>query len=213
MPAAADQNPGDENGLLARIPEEEIVRRLEAVCLQTFQGHPHPPGTVLRPAAVLVPLLWCQEQWHLLYTRRTETVQSHKGQVSFPGGAVDPEDRSPEETALREAHEEIGLAPGDVRVLGRLPALATNSYYLVTPVVACIRWPYPFNPSPKEVSRVFTMPLAWLGNRSHWEERRRTNRLGYEEDVVYYQCYDGETLWGVTGRITVEFLQILSAGF
>ncbi len=188
------------------MPEEEIVRRLRLV---GQRGPQIPPEIILRPAAVLVPLLWYEDQWHLLFTRRTETVQSHKGQVSFPGGAVDPGDRSPEETALREAYEEIGLLAQDVKVLGRLPDLVTISSYLVTPVVARIRWPYAFTLSPAEVSRVFTVPLAWLADPAHWEERMRINRLGQEEQVIYYQTYDGEVLWGITGRITVRFLQAL----
>src|SRR6185312_2537635 len=76
--------------------------------------------TRLKCAAVLVPLVWHDEEWHLLYTRRTDTVESHKGQVSFPGGACDEDEKTPEETALREAEEEIGLSPNNVRVLGRL---------------------------------------------------------------------------------------------
>ena len=205
MLAAGLRETGRENGGVAKIPEEEIIRRL-----QRIGPRPSPDDPTLRPAAVLVPLLWHQDQWRLLYTRRTEKVQNHKGQVSFPGGAVDPQDRSPEETALREAYEEIGLAAQDVAVLGRMPELATNSHYLVTPVVARIRWPYEFTISPEEVSRVFTMPLDWLANRANWEERTRTNRQNQQEKVIYYQPYDGETLWGITGRITVEFLQILT---
>jgi 8-oxo-dGTP pyrophosphatase MutT (NUDIX family) len=98
----------------------------------------------LRRAAVLVPFLWLHEQWHLLFTRRTDTVQSHKGQVSFPGGAADAEDSSPEHTAVRETHEEIGLQPQDITILGRLQDLPTVTNYLVTPVVAHIPWPVVF---------------------------------------------------------------------
>ncbi|RPJ44723.1 MAG: CoA pyrophosphatase, partial [Chloroflexi bacterium] len=112
-----------------------------------------PLEAALRPAAVLVPLVWFNNQWHLLFTRRTETVNSHKGQVSFPGGAADPEDHSPETTALREAYEEIGLRSEDVRVLGRLAAYATVSSFLITPVVGQVRWPNQFHISPQEVSR------------------------------------------------------------
>src|SRR5678809_1441383 len=72
--------------------------------------------TRLKCAAVLVPLVWHDEEWHLLYTRRTDTVESHKGQVSFPGGACDEGEQTPEQTALREAEEGIGLNPNDIKV-------------------------------------------------------------------------------------------------
>src|SRR5258707_13783424 len=95
----------------------------------------------LRCAAVLVPLVWHQDEWHLLFTRRTDKVESHKGQVSFPGGACDEGETTPEQTALREAEEEIGIHSGDVRVLGRLTNMITITSFRVTPVVGVIQWP------------------------------------------------------------------------
>lgn len=193
----------------AGLTEDEIIRRLNqnrgsyaAVPARDFSQ------ANLRPAAVLVPLLRANGEWQLLYTRRTETVQRHKGQVSFPGGAADPEDGSPEETALREAHEEIGLLPSDVSILGRLSFLATVTHYLITPVVGRIHWPSALHLSAGEVSRVFTIPLRWLADPANWE-LRPFQRVGYYEDVIYYQPYDGEILWGATARITVEFLRVL----
>ena len=84
--------------------------------------------TRLKCAAVLIPLVWYDDEWHLLFTRRTDTVESHKGQVSFPGGACDEGETTPEQTALREADEEIGIHPGNVRVLGRLSNLILTSF-------------------------------------------------------------------------------------
>src|SRR5512134_3012468 len=89
--------------------------------------------TRLKCAAVLIPLVWHDDEWHLLYTRRTDTVESHKGQVSFPGGACDEGEITPEQTALREAEEEIGLDAEDVKILGRLSNLITITYFRVTP--------------------------------------------------------------------------------
>jgi 8-oxo-dGTP pyrophosphatase MutT (NUDIX family) len=181
----------------------EITRRIQA----------QPPAgrlpELLRPAAVLVPLVREAEKWRLLFTRRAETLANHKGQVSFPGGAVDPADTSPEETALREAHEEIGLLPGDVRILGRLAYLQTVSKFLITPVLGLVRWPYEFRLSPLEVSRVFTIPLDWLADPGNREERPRALPGGTVENVIYYQPYDGEILWGASARITVELLMTL----
>jgi 8-oxo-dGTP pyrophosphatase MutT (NUDIX family) len=201
------QPSGFEAGLTGSLTEEEIARRLSAAQRAPQTGHDF-TRLALRPAAVLLPLLFDQGQWQLVFTRRTETVQSHKGQVSFPGGAADPQDSSPEATALREAHEEIGLQPADVTILGRLPFLATVTNFIITPVVGRIHWPVVFHLEAEEVSRVFTMPLAWLAEPAN-REVRPLQRVGYYEDVIYYQPFDGELLWGATARMTVEFLRIL----
>src|SRR5574341_1065804 len=126
--------------------------------------------TRLKCAAVLVPLVWQDEEWHLLFTRRTDKVESHKGQVSFPGGACDEGESTPEETALREAEEEIGINPRQVRILGRLANMITITGFRVTPVVGVIPWPMVFRVGKDEVERVFTIPLEWLAeSRNRWE--------------------------------------------
>jgi 8-oxo-dGTP pyrophosphatase MutT (NUDIX family) len=160
----------------------------------------------VRCAAVLVPLVWHDDEWHLLYTRRTDKVESHKGQVSFPGGACDDGETTPEQTALREAEEEIGIDPKDVKVLGRLANLITITYFRVTPVVGVVRWPTVFRVGEHEVARVFTIPLRWLANPSNrWQfERSDLNRA-----LIAYHPYDGELLWGATARMTVDFLSVL----
>ncbi|HMB23016.1 MAG TPA: CoA pyrophosphatase, partial [Anaerolineales bacterium] len=164
------------------------------------------PETSLKCAAVLIPLAWHNEEWHLLYTRRTDTVESHKGQVSFPGGACDEGETEPEQTALREAWEEIGLLPKDVRVLGKLSTLITITYFRITPVVGVVRWPAVFRVGEHEVARIFTIPLGWLANPSNrWE----FTRPGTTRSLIAYHPYDGELLWGATARMTVDFLKVL----
>jgi len=162
--------------------------------------------THLKCAAVLVPLVWHDEEWHLLYTRRTDTVESHKGQVSFPGGACDEGEKTPEETALREAEEEIGLDPNEVKVLGRLANLITITYFRVTPVIGVVRWPVVFRVGEHEVARIFTIPLGWLANPSNrWQFEMR----GRTRSLIAFHPYDGELLWGATARMTVDFLNVL----
>ncbi len=163
-------------------------------------------GKHLKCAAVLIPLLWHEDEWHVLYTRRTDRVESHKGQVSFPGGACDEGETTPEQTALREANEEIGVNPGDVKVLGRLATLITITYFRVTPVVGVIKWPSVFKVGEHEVARIFTIPLGWLANPSN---RWQFDRPGTDLSLIAYHPYDGELLWGATARMTVDFLKVL----
>lgn len=162
--------------------------------------------TRLKCAAVLVPLVWHDDEWHLLFTRRTDSVESHKGQVSFPGGACDEDEKTPEETALREAEEEIGIRSKDVKVLGRLANLVTITYFRVTPVVGVVRWPAVFRVGIDEVARVFTMPLGWLADPSN---RWQFELPGTTRTIIAFHPFDGELLWGATARMTVDFLSVL----
>lgn len=163
-----------------------------------------------RPAAVLLPLLEIDEEWHLLFIRRTEMEgDRHSGQVAFPGGARDPEDTSLEAAALREAHEEIGLKPEDVTILGKINDFVVISNYQVSPFVGVIPWPYNFIPSPAEVSRVFTIPLDWLVNPNNREEiMREVPNMG-NFPVIYFNKYDNELLWGASAQFLIEFLGVL----
>jgi 8-oxo-dGTP pyrophosphatase MutT (NUDIX family) len=199
------------------LTETEIARRLDA------SPHPDFPAADLddidmlgqlngsaRPAAVLVPLLQQDGEWHVLFTRRNADLPEHSGQVAFPGGRSDPEDQSPEQTALREAWEEIGLQPRDVHILGRLPAYLTITNFLVTPVVGSLPWPYPLAPKEAEVSRVFTIPLEWLAAPGNHELRKRQLPSPYPPvDVVYFKIYDGELLWGASARFTLALISAL----
>ena len=164
----------------------------------------------LRKAAVLIPLLCDGDRWHLLFIRRTETVQDHKGQVSFPGGAYEPEDADMQATALRETWEEIGIPPAEINLLGTMPVFNTISSFTITPVVGQIPWPYPLTPQPAEVSRVFTIPVEWLADPLHWSEKPYVRPNGRQEKVIFFDKYDGELLWGITARITLDFLKLLN---
>jgi 8-oxo-dGTP pyrophosphatase MutT (NUDIX family) len=162
--------------------------------------------TQLKCAAVLVPLVWEAAEWHLLFTRRTERVESHKGQVSFPGGGCDEGENTPEETALREVEEELGIDAKHIRLLGRLTNMITISSFRVTPVVGVLTWPTVLRVGQEEVERVFTIPLNWLADsRNRWE----FTMPGRKRFLIAYHPYDGELLWGATARMTVDFLKII----
>ena len=174
-----------------------------------------------RLAAVLVPFLRITDDWHLLFTRRTDKLPEHSGQVAFPGGCMDPGESSPEQTALREASEEIGLQPDRVKIIGRLRSIITVTNYQVTPIVGVIPWPYPIQLEQEEVQRIFTIPLTWLAQPDNHELRQHTRLLphpGHESGVdrgsvtmpvIYFKKYDGEVIWGVTAQIVVSLLEIL----
>lgn len=193
--------------------EADIARYLQQAYKPGTIVHQDLPAIVqgtLKCAAVLVPLIEMDDGWHLLLTRRTERLEIHKGQVSFPGGRCDVGDGQAEETALREADEEIGLCRQDVRLLGRMNDLVTSSGYLVTPVVGVIPWPYPFRLSEIEVERVFTIPLAWLARKEKRREEPFTPAgVPRPIPVIVYDAYDGEVLWGVSARIVTVLLNVL----
>ena len=204
---------------LANLSEKEISRLLNAgekdVSAKHFTSEfPYPPEFLTgppRPAAVLIPFLRKEDQWHLLYTRRNASLVEHSGQVAFPGGRADQDDSGPVSTALREAREEIGLQPEDVRILGALDEFLTITNYLVTPVVGVIPWPYNLRLSPIEVSRAFTIPLEWLADPNNYEEKQRSvPRMHGSVTVIYYNPYDGEVLWGATARFTLTLLKKLN---
>ncbi len=193
------------------LTEQFITQKLHQAALNSpgdgYAEMDFGPETILKCAAVLIPLIHFDQQWHILYTRRTDRVESHKGQVSFPGGACNEGEVTPEQTALREAEEEVGLRPRDIRVLGRLSAMITVSSFRVTPIVGILtQWPYTFKVGKDEVARVFTIPLNWLADQhNRWE----FSRQGTTKTLIAYQPYDGELLWGATARMTVEFLAAL----
>ncbi len=161
------------------------------------------------PAAVLVPLIRTESEWEVLYTRRTHSVETHRGQVSFPGGRLEPGETAVE-AALREAEEELGIRPRDVKVLGQMDSLLTVTQYEVSPVVATIPWPYRLTPHPDEVAAFFHVRLGWLSDPANLEQRLR-EPLGESPPVpvYYFRPYQGEIIWGATARITLDLLEVL----
>ena len=163
-----------------------------------------------RPAAVLIPLYCDNGAWHALFTRRSDKVESHKGQVSFPGGMIEAHDADAQAAALREACEELGLKPADVRILGELDSLITITQFIITPVVGVIPWPYDIVPNDDEVASVFGVPLKWLEDPANLETRHRDLPLpGPSIPVHFFKRFQDEIIWGATARIVVDFLSHL----
>jgi 8-oxo-dGTP pyrophosphatase MutT (NUDIX family) len=163
----------------------------------------NPMGNGYQRAAVLMPLIWHENQWCILFTKRTETLPHHKGQISFPGGMYENEDKNMHETALRETEEELGISRDTIQTLGRMDDFAAISGVIISPYVGILLWPQRLNLSVDEVSHVIIMPANWLANPANCEEREY---MGHS-DVVYYRPYQGEVLWGITARLTRDFLE------
>lgn len=170
------------------------------------------PGTVLsegrklRPAGVLIPLMMGPGGARLLLTQRSSVLKQHPGQIAFPGGKQDEGDADVTAAALREAHEEIGLDPANVEVLGYLPAHETVTGYTVTPVVGRVRAPFTAVPETGEVAEVFDVPLGHVLTPDNYriEARywRRTMRRYYT--VPYGPYY----IWGATARMLRSLAEV-----
>jgi len=159
----------------------------------------------VRVAAVLMPLIAINQHLHVLFTKRTETVMSHKGQISFPGGMAEKADRNPSATALRETEEELGIKQTSIELLGRLDPIQTFTNILIYPLVGFLEWPLTLQLSRDEVSKVILIPLEWLANPSNSSRR---NYNGHS-DVIFFQPYEGEVLWGITATMTKKLIAML----
>lgn len=167
-------------------------------------GIPHGP---LRPAAVLVPIVLRQPEPTVLLTRRTDHLHHHPGQVSFPGGRVEEDDRSPIDTALRETEEEIRLLRRHVELLGCLPQYHTGTGFDVTPVVGVVTPPFELVLDEFEVAEVFEVPLSFLLDVSNHQRHRVEVRGRMRE--YYAMPYGRYFIWGATAGMIVSLQRFL----
>lgn len=163
----------------------------------------------LRRAAVMIPMLVFDQQWHILLTKRSESLVEHRGQVAFPGGAQETQDDDLQQTALREMQEEIGVQPHDVRIFGHLGDMPIITGYLVRTFVGEIPWPYPLEISNDEVQSAFIVPLMWLADPKNLKAVYRSY-AGREFQVDLFDHYDGYQLWGASAEMTLALLSALN---
>ena len=161
----------------------------------------------LTPAAVMLLLYPRNGEYCILLNKRSEEVEHHKGEISFPGGARDPEDRDFLETALRETEEEMGILRGDVKVLGQLDDVVTRSGFGVNVYVGTIPYPYPFKPSAMEIAEVLEVPVRALRDPASIRVETRWQD-GQTEDIYSY-AYNGHLIYGATARILEQFLRVI----
>ena len=158
-------------------------------------------------SAVLVPIYYKQGQYYILFTKRTQRVKEHKGQISFPGGAYEDGDETLVNTALRECAEEIGLMAHQIEVLGELDDTVTEtSSYIISPFVAFIPWPYQFRVNGKEAEEIIDVPISALLDKGCL--RQETKTIDGQTVSSYFYHYQQRVIWGATARILNQFLDI-----
>ncbi len=164
----------------------------------------------LTPAAVLVPVVLRLTGATVLLTQRTTHLRDHAGQVSFPGGRCEESDASAEHTALREAEEEVGIAPGQVEILGRLPEYRTGTGFVVTPVVGLVTPPLNLKLDDFEVAEVFEPPLEFLLDKAN--HQRQTMEIRGQRHEFWAMPWQGYFIWGATAGMLVTLHRFLFEG-
>jgi 8-oxo-dGTP pyrophosphatase MutT (NUDIX family) len=194
---AATELPGDP----VDVDFSDLGRRLPADYAERIAAG-------LRPAGVLVPIVERRAGLTVLLTARSADLKQHAGQVSFPGGGMEPQDADIVETALRETHEEVGIEPGLVDVAGFLRPRPTVTGYAVTPVVGLVVSQFELRIDPVEVDSAFEVPLEFLmdaRNETHYQ--REFDGVTYDVTSIYYEGYD---IWGATAGIISSLRKALN---
>jgi len=176
----------------------EKLRRLAPYCVSDAR---------FEPAAVLMPIFKKEDKWHILLTLRSADLPTHKGQISFPGGRLD-EGEDTQTAALRETHEELGIKPQDVELLGRLDDIVTITKYRITPFVGVIPYPYPFRVSEREIAEVIEIPLETFLDPKIYRKDASWSFEGKTYPVHYFSC-GRHMVWGATARILIQFLEVV----
>jgi len=162
----------------------------------------------LRHASVLVPLVEREAGMTVIFTQRTAHLAAHAGQISFPGGGMEPSDDDAVATALRETQEEIGLEPERVEIAGRLDTYVTRTGFEITPVVGFIRPPFILNPDPFEVAEVFEVPLEFFLKPG--AVKKETRQFQGTQRYFYVFPYEHRYIWGATAGMLVNLVDVLN---
>ena len=184
-------------------PAVKALKQILATRRKKFLQYPS-----LVPAAVLLLFYPKNGEYCILLNKRSEEVEHHKGEISFPGGSCDPEDHTPLHTALREAYEEMGIRPEDVTILGELDEVDTRTRFGVQAFVGTIPYPYPFSPNTREIAEVLEVPVHHLLEPSNrLDEVRWIEGKTFKTNVYLY----GEHLiFGATARMCGHFIELLT---
>ena len=173
---------------------------------QTEKYPPSDGGTV--QSAVLVPLFSLKGELSLVYTRRAGNLARHAGQVSFPGGVREGDEQTPEDTALRETCEEIGLSPGRIEVVGQMMPYNSSTGFCVFPVVGIIHDANGIRNN-YEVERLFFVPLVWLQDPANSYKDDYASADGKNHQLWFFKVFNEEKIWGLTAQITKDFLALI----
>lgn len=196
--------------------ESELFIFLGKICktLTTFQNNSfshleQQKDNSLKLSAVLVPFAFHEDELKLIFTRRSLNLERHKGQVSFPGGIIEQNDKDPVASALRETFEEIGIKKEKIRILGAMPPFDSSTGYYIFPIVGFIEDLNGLHKNGIEVDRIFCIPYAWLKNPKNYFLKDYSTPEGLIRKVWFYREYDGEKLWGITAKITRDFIDLI----
>lgn len=169
----------------------------------------NPPVPNLKHAAVLLPFTYRDNEIVILFTKRTNLVNSHQNQISFPGGAIEDKDNNPLGACLRETEEEIGIKQKDVEILGELNARSTSTGFYIHPFVGFIHNLEDLRINKVEVERIIYIPVIWLSDSKNSYTELFKDRNNKSHPIISYSNYDGEKVWGLTASLVKQLLDII----
>jgi 8-oxo-dGTP pyrophosphatase MutT (NUDIX family) len=209
MTAQAAQE--DEDRLVARLRRNLVrPRPPRGDSRGDHDLNPHMPrGRVLVPAAVLVPVIAAGPGPNVIFTKRAAGLADHAGEISFPGGRIEPGDADPVAAALRESEEELGLPPSCIEILGFLDLYETRTGFRVAPVVGLLTRPFELRPDPREVAEVLEVPFAHLLDPVNY--RRHEAEAGGIKRHFHAVPYGGHVIWGATAGMLMNLREIMGA--
>ena len=196
---------------LEQTSSSEIESKDEEELNRYFSARGISANECFHPASVLIPIVrnLQTDAWELLLTKRASHLKHHAGEISFPGGRFEQSDQDLQTTALRETHEEIGIQPNQIKLIGKLPRQKTISQYQVTPFVGVVESDYQIKLDKNEVEEAFLVPLNFVLNSSNQQKvERKINNQSLSYWVIKYNEYN---IWGATAKMLVNFSHLVNA--